>query len=279
MKHTLGTAALQELHTLAPIVVRTYLDQSIPYNANFAEHPDEYRHHKPQWHQWGILSHTGKFLQAFREDYEPKLTDWGLWEQVSNILQESIDGRTKKELFEAGIAFHDIGKFAVRHLSAKQVSENPKYPDFSFGTHEDISEQLILSPLLDPFCIEHTVTEKQRVYIGRLAALHYELAKARDVGKRKGIKYTIEFINAEEHKEALRTIAASFPTYKWEVGLMYLGDSLAKTGLRWVQGNKPSVEEITRYLAEHNLDPRHAVQIEQTPVAMEATRAYLELLK
>lgn len=274
-----------EFPALASALIREFLPQDIAYNADFALHPDEPRHHKPQWHQWGILTHTDRFLHAFDTEVQAYMQLWNQTKQYDNWMAVHIDGKRKEDLLRLGILYHDLGKFTSRHLSKYQHSTDPAYPDFSFGGHEAASETLIHSHAAARL---HTLgyTDAHIQYIGRAAALHYEIAKVRDRIKYSGEGYSFRFIASDDFTREAKLLHLEYADYAMEVGLMYLGDSLAKTGFRLDPMPKddtsrllhPALPDIRLSLERAGLPAQHIDCVSHVPVSIEAVRVFLSLL-
>lgn len=279
---------LKQLHgefpALAVQIITTYLDQSKPYNADFAAHPDDPRHHKPQWHQWGIITHTERFLAAFDNEVQGYIAEWGMRTAYDAAMSEMIDGIRKEDLLRMGILYHDLGKFAVRHLSKKQYTTDTKYPDFSFGGHEAASETL-----LHKHCTEHLqslgMTSQQIWYVGRCAALHYEIAKIRDrVKNTEG--YSLRFAQSDAFEREAKLLLMEFQDFAMEVGLMYLGDSCAKTAFRLSPAPEndtellvhPQIPDIKRLIAAAGLPANHIDCVLHLNVSVAAVKKYMELM-
>ena len=271
---------------LATQLIQQYLDQSKPYNADFAAHPDEPRHHKPQWHQWGIITHTYNFLHAFDTRVQACIDSWNMREQYTVWSTEMVDGIHKEELLRLGILYHDLGKITARHLSRTQHTKDPIYPDFSFGSHEAASEELIQEHLA-PALLALGYSPGQIIYIGRCAALHYEIAKIRDRIKHSAEGYSLRFVETEDFAREAKLLHIEYQDYAMEVGLMYLGDSFAKT--QWQLEPTPTndtqrlvhpqIPQIKEAIAAAGLIPSHLECVLHVPVSMAAVKRYFELMK
>jgi hypothetical protein len=104
----------------------------------FLKKPDAYEQHEIKWHQWGIIGHTKKFVDAFDKNvYEENdgfLKTWGIRRDV----KEHLDGKykygeyeeskkTKEELLRISMLLHDLGKF--------QKKKKPN-GEFDYSDHE-----------------------------------------------------------------------------------------------------------------------------------------------
>ena len=286
MPENIYTQLRNELPTLAVALIKQHLDQTQPYNADFALHPDEPRHHKPQWHQWGILTHTDHFLQSYDTEVQICIDTWGLRTLYNAWMAQEIEGKSKGDLLRLGILYHDLGKFTTRHLSSKQHSTDALYPDFSFGGHEAASEVLIQQHLTERL-MRLGYTSRQIWYIGRCAALHYEIAKIRDHIKNTHGGYSLLFVAGDIFAREATLLLEEFRDFAFEVGIMYLGDSLAKTAFRLTPEPTndterlvhPSLPEIKRLIAAEGLPENHIDCVLHVEVSKAAVKRYMELMQ
>ena len=58
-------ALAQELVDELPVIGRRFIDAADPRNAAFLADPDSAQEHKPDWHAFGIATHTRFFLDLF----------------------------------------------------------------------------------------------------------------------------------------------------------------------------------------------------------------------
>ncbi len=274
----------KRLPAFAQQLVKQHLDQNEIWNVAFASDLDNPQHHKPEWHQWGILTHTSKFLEAYRGECKSFFESWELSKKIEEYLSDTIDGTPKAELLEIGILFHDLGKFTKRHLSHNQTGRYPEVPDFSFGMHEAESERLLHEIELYSWMKEELeLSSTQIFYIGRVGALHYELAKIRNKAKYiADFEYTFEYLNSEQYKTDSLYTWRQHPHFGVEMGILYLGDTLAKTEFRLTPF--PSSEDeasshiwqIVPLLEQKDIDPRHIAAVITQPISIHASRKYLE---
>ena len=203
------------LEEIARSVIQQHLDTSDPENQDFLETPDDPVQHQTRWHQWGILTHTRKFLQLFESDVPRYLKEWGLEGCVDQVLSRRIDGSLRRDLLKIAILLHDIGKFAVRFRGRYR---------FHFTGHETSSGHIIRHELQ---LEEYGLTPAQIAYIARTAEDHFVLALARrEARERSG--YDRAFVQSAEFVQVCRDIQARHPDDYVEVGVLFLGDSLAK---------------------------------------------------
>jgi exopolyphosphatase/pppGpp-phosphohydrolase len=203
------------LEEMARAVIRAHLDLSSPENASFLASPDAREQHQTQWHQWGILTHTRRFLRHYDEDIPRYLREWGMFQQVDDILRRCIDGASRWELLRAAILLHDIGKFSARTVGRKR---------FHFAHHEEQSGDIIRDELDLP---GFGFTPAQIAYIACTAQDHFVLGLLRKAARERG-EYDQTFpATGIFHSLSLR-IKAEHPDDYVEIGVLFLGDSLAK---------------------------------------------------
>lgn len=274
-------AISKNLPRIAANLITKHLDISDPRNKRFLQHPDSPREHAPDWHQWGIITHTRMFERAHEKELPGLLQKWGIKDKVDRHLDQKIDGQPKRDLLKAAIPLHDLGKFSGRQFK--------KDGSTTFGGHEALSGQNIRDhEFASELKKQHNLTDAQVEYIARSAELHFELGILRNKAKQKG-QYNLAFAQSEEFPQLAQQVMRSHPGYELEMGLLFIGDSLAKTGIR-VQGNTDAEleaqhDDIIREIDRRNqsLPPEHQLSrklvraAKQTPVNMAVGKRYLEL--
>lgn len=204
-----------ELPETARAVIRKHLDLSVAANNDFLAQPDAREHHQTQWHQWGIITHTRVFLEDFRVVVPGYLREWGLWSQIDECFRATIDGATKWALLDIVVLLHDIGKFAARTRGRER---------FHFARHERLSRQIIL----DELGLErYGLTPAQIEYIARCAGDHFVLGVVRKRARERG-SYNEIFIESDDFVRLACQIKREHPEDFIEIGVLFLGDSLAK---------------------------------------------------
>ena len=206
----------RELPEIARAVIRGYLDMDNPANQRFLQAPDGREQHQTRWHEWGILTHTRVFLRHFDVDIPVYLEKWDISEPVEAVLQQRVDGASKRELMRIAILLHDIGKFAVRTRGPYR---------FHFSGHEAISGNIIRSEL---DLARFDLTPGQIEYIARTAEDHFVLALVRKWAKEVD-GYDLAFTVSQAFAEVACDIKSRHPDDYVEVGVLFLGDSLAKS--------------------------------------------------
>ncbi len=204
-----------ELEGLAHGVIQRHLDLTDPANQRFLRQPDGREQHQARWHQWGIITHTRVFLHDFETEVPRYLRAWDLWDEVNALLQTTIDGTTRWELLRISILLHDIGKFATRTQGMHS---------FHFAHHEDMSGEIIRSELN---LARFDLTPCQIEYIATTAQDHFVLALVRKRAREQG-GYHNAYVRSPSFWEVCQSIRRMHPQDFVEIGLLFLGDSLAK---------------------------------------------------
>jgi hypothetical protein len=231
----------RELPQMAQSVIARHLDLSDPPNRAFFRDPDNRDQHQKQWHQWGIITHTRVFLRLFDTDVPRYLEEWDVLENVDAVLDETIDGVPKRALLRIAILLHDIGKFGARTRSKT---------GFHFAYHERLSGEIIRREIA---LARFGLTPSQIDYVALTAEDHFVLGLVRKRARGSGL-YDLRFVDSPMFLALSEQIKAEHPIDFVEIGVLFLGDSLAKANP--AEGPGPAVSQydinITvarRYLA------------------------------
>lgn len=232
-----------DLPELGRGVIRRYLDPNDPSTASFLAAPDAREQHQTDWHQWGIITHTRRFMDHFHTDVPEYVRAWGVWEPVNAALSRCIDGFTRWQLLQVSILLHDIGKFGARRRQGNR---------FHFAHHETLSGSIIRHEL---DLARYSLTPDQIEYVAMTAEDHFVLGLVRKEA-RGHRAYDDSYVAGPEFAELARRIKGEHPLDFVEVGVLFLGDSLAK------------------------VDPRHGPEraVSQYDVNIALARRYLEVV-
>ncbi len=253
--------------------------KNTPENQSFIAHPDDSIEHKPEWHQFGIITHTRRFADHFESTMQQYLREWGIDQKINAYLDKKIDGISKKDLLLLSIPFHDLGKLAGRFFK----EEKGKLSTCFIG-HEALSEALIREvPEIQQFFHSQGLTDSQIDYIARCAGLHYELGKIRDnIYWEEGCGFTIAFAQSQQCKDYCLACIEEHPDFKVEMGVLYLCDNLAKTDIILDVSTDEEIEaksdDVARMVADLNLHPNLSSAIKQIPISIVFVRTYLTLI-
>lgn len=247
---------------------------------NFLSNIDSREHHQTSWHQWGIISHTLKFLSNMEDGTLYDYMDEQNTEKIRRKLNENINQFHKYDLLKVVALLHDIGKFN-KSLIFEGNSIAPNKYNFDF--HERMSFDFILfSNIRDTLEIEYGFNQEQIEYIAKCAGYHYELGILRKMLKPN---YKIAEVNNADQK--ILTIINSHSEFKYEIGLLFFYDSMAKTDIIIEDNNHNIVcnDDILEKLYQKNyhskvteLDVRLEKAVKQLPVNIALVQKYFGLL-
>jgi hypothetical protein len=130
-------------------------------------------------------------------------------------LAEKVDGATKGSLLEIAILLHDIGKYAARRLGRHR---------FHFTHHEILSGKIIREELQ---LESRGLSSAQIDYIALTAQDHFVLGLVRRRAREEGA-YDEAYASSRSFAELVTQIVADHPQDYLEIGVLFLGDSLAK---------------------------------------------------
>ncbi|GAC1444080.1 MAG: hypothetical protein NVSMB52_03040 [Chloroflexota bacterium] len=203
------------LPQLARQVIRTHLDMDNPANLDFLENPDGREQHQTHWHQWGIITHTQTFLRHYADTIPAYLSEWGFADKVEVCLNAEIDSVSRRDLLRISILLHDIGKFAARTQGRAS---------FHFARHERMSGEIIRNEIdIESFGLSPAQIE----YVALTAEDHFVLGLIRRRAREEGV-YDSAFTDTPEFAQLSRRIQHDHPDDYIEIGILFLGDSLAK---------------------------------------------------
>jgi len=252
-------------------------------NLNFFNNPDSIQEHEPTWHQWGVVTHTSKVQEYYRDKVPHFLQSWGVAEEVRTHLSEKIEGVSKEDLLRLSIVFHDLGKFTRREVKTGKhgVPEGQYY--VSFRGHEEDSGKIIREPVFSRILKKFGFTESQIEYIARCAELHYKLGVVRQNAKDKNENFSISYTHSETFRNAVLQVMNESPEYKLEIGLLFLADSLAKTEIHIEADTDDEIESQENYIDGEiirlNLNPKIKNVAKQLPINIAVAKKYFEIWK
>ncbi len=215
-------ALAEELVPLAPATSATFLAM-----------PDDPREHKPEWHQFGIITHTRRFVRTLYEDIPPALrqVDPAIAGRVARYLDVPIGDLSRRDLMLIAGYWHDIGKFTTRTLGRRG--------DWRFIGHAHDSARLITGDRADRaegLGARYGLAPDQIAYVARLADLHYapmELKLSLDrVGAAGGIV---------AERDVYAEIALRLGAEGYAVCCHFWADCLAKGDTPRQRGQRPQL--------------------------------------
>lgn len=148
--------------------------------------------------------------------------------------------------------------------------------------HEAASGRIIRSQEFSGMLKQnYGLTDAQIEYIARCAELHYELGIVRDEAKKSDFGYTLAFAKSDVFRDQAKQLMAQHPGFQLEVGMLFVGDSLAKTDIR-IGGNTDEQIElqdasIQDALKKRGLNPKLIKAVKQLPVNIAVAEAYFKV--
>jgi hypothetical protein len=226
------------------------------------------------------------FGVAHEKEVVKHLQQWGVKDAVDRHFAQEIDGEPKRDLIKAGIALHDLGKFTHRRYEKELPDGTWKT---GFGEHEVRSGELIREPgFADSLKRDYGMTDNQIEYIAKCTELHFELGILRNKAREAG-GWSMAYVQSPHFENAARELMQQHPGFEAEMGLLYMGDSMAKTNIRIKANSDEEIEAqhgdieqvIERKLAalpdSHRFDPRLIKAAKQLPVNMAAGKRYMQM--
>lgn len=153
-----------------PVLAQDLIPRSPSASDQFLAAPDDPAEHKPEWHQYGIITHTRRFVAALRDEVPAALAviDPAIAGRVGRYLDAAIGDLTRRELLFVAGYWHDIGKFTTRTLGRRG--------DWRFIGHAHDSARLITgerADFADGLGAAYGLGREQIAFVARLADLHY----------------------------------------------------------------------------------------------------------
>lgn len=265
------------LEKQAKEIIKKTHDLSDINNKIFFDNPDNPMSHEFFWHQWGIITHTKMFLKYYREKKDEFLSKIGIKELVDEYLKEKIKDKTKAELLELSIVFHDIGKFEKRKISYKEDGSF----SYSFKGHEESSYEILKTDIfVNWFKKELGMSEDQIEYVAQCCKKHFELGKARGLGKKSEFGFTFKFLESKDFHDYLEKIYLENKSFALEVGLLFMADTWAKTEVHIDAESDECLErqheKIVKLVKENNWKEEWVFLIKRFPVNIKLAEIYLK---
>ena len=153
-----------------PALARELIPRSPSATPAFLADPDHPDQHKPEWHEFGIITHTRRFVVALRTAVPQALRDLdaAVARRVEAYLDVPLGDLSRRDLMLVAGYWHDIGKFSTRTLGRRG--------DWRFGSHAHESARLIAGRRpdhRDGIGACYGLAPAQIAFVARLADLHY----------------------------------------------------------------------------------------------------------
>ena len=146
-----------------PALAREMIPRAPGATPAFLADPDDPREHKPEWHQFGIITHTRRFVAALGDEAPRALraVDPAIAARVDRDLARPLDDLARRDLLLIAGYWHDLGKFTTRARSRRGGWTFIDHARDSAGIVEDE-----LGP-------RYGLTLAQTAHVARLAGLHF----------------------------------------------------------------------------------------------------------
>jgi len=226
-------ALLARIDRDLPALARELIPRAPTASSAFLAAPDDPQEHKPEWHQYGIITHTRRFVAALRDEVPPALRriDMPIAGRVERYLDRSIGDLTRRELTLVAGYWHDIGKFTTRTLGRRG--------DWRFRGHASDSARLITGErddYGDGIGARYGLAPAQIAYVARLADLHYAPMELKLALDRAGDSVVGGDVYAE--------IAARLGSEGYAVCCLFWADCLAKGDTQRQRAQRPELWEL-----------------------------------
>jgi hypothetical protein len=216
-----------------PALARELIPLSETATPSFLANPDGPAEHKPEWHQFGIITHTRHLVAALRDEVPAALRaiDPAIAARVDGYFAEPIDGLSRGDLALIAGYWHDLGKFSSRTLGRRG--------DWRFRGHAHESAQLIAGErddYADGIGARYGLAPAQIAYIARLADLHYapmELKLALDRAD-----------DPTDDEQVYATIAERLGAEGYAVCCLFWADCLAKGATPRQLAQRPALRGV-----------------------------------
>jgi hypothetical protein len=276
----MDTKLAKELEELLPEIAKDIIqkNENLPdeYREKFYQNPDSVEEHEPNWHQWGIITHSRKFGEMYDQEIPVFLKNWGLEQAVNGYLQQEIEGVPKGNLIRVSMPLHDLGKFR------KGIKEKNGKTTYDFDNHEKISQEIIMSLGFREMLRDYGLTETHIEYVAKCAGNHYELGFVREKAKKSDSGYTMGFMKSPQFLETVNSQLGQFKGFEPEVGLLFLADSMAKTDVAILAETDAQIEQYSskavQEIKQRQLHSELIKAVKQRPVNIAAGREYLGMI-
>lgn len=262
------------LHTLASQLIEV----SDTRNRHFWNHPDDPKEHAPDWHQFGIITHSQEVMKHAK-NMRQILEEFQIDTPIIQKLDDHIDGKTKQELLVMAMMLHDIGKFQ-RYFITKDGKTEIKH-----NGHEDKWWNILRNyPDIRIYLMKELILSKEHMdYIADCVTVHYKLGNVRDAVKKRDSWFTITFAKSDECRDACDTLIMNHPSLAFEIWATYLADGLGKMGMHFFAETDAEIEQkrskIELYIQDNHLSPKLLGGILQRPVNAMVAKTYFKQLE
>lgn len=210
--------------------------ESIPYaptaTAPFLAAPDDPAQHKPEWHQFGIITHTRRVVAALRDEVPAALRaiDPAIARRVERDLAGRLDGLARRDLLAVAGYWHDLGKFTSRTRGRRG--------GWRFINHARDSAAIILGTR--PYerlalGARYGLTRAQTAYVARLAELHYAPME---------LKQALDRAPTAPGADVYDAVAARLGAEGYAICCLFWADTLGKGDTPRQRAQRPALREL-----------------------------------
>lgn len=262
-------STLESLERILPeLITEIAIKNKVP---EYCQNPDFFDPRLKKWHQYGLLTHTKKVRQAYHHKLRSLLMQWGVCEKVDIKLSEVIGDLKKKDLFDASIMLHDLGKI----LCLGQEQRNRE--------HEKVSANLLYKEPLKKQLDLYGFNAFHLGYLERCIATHDAVSKElRDELKDAG-NLNLKTVCSERVKQSCRHLAKRYSSIDMsiEMGLFFVCDSLGKLDSNLSDSFPGDFSEdyVSKHLKERGLPEDLRFGIMQFPANLKLAETYLKSIE
>ena len=216
-----------------PALARDLIPRAPSASPRFLAAPDDPGEHKPEWHQFGIITHTRRFVAALGDEVPRAVreVDPAIAVRVDRSLDQRLGDLTRRELLLIAGYWHDIGKFTTRTVGRRG--------DWRFIGHAHDSARLITGGRADPadgLGARHGLDPAQIAHVARLADLHYAPMELKLSLDRAG--------DTPAGRDVYAEIAARLGAEGYAVCCLFWADCLAKGETERQRAQRPQLRTL-----------------------------------
>ncbi len=235
--------------------------------AEYQSNPDFLEPRMYSWHQFGLLTHTRKVRDYFRDSMDFKLTKWGVYSEVERSLNVRIGDIRKKDLLEAAILLHDLGK--IPSLGDTRINR----------VHEMMSLKLLEENPIKEILASYNLTKDQINYLGYCVKAHDVLGKEiRDKLKHQG-NLNFSYLGSVSRSSIIQNTDLDKEMLS-EIGVFFLCDTMGKTDIYINAASDEEInlkkKQIESLLESRGLPNQLVNAVMQFPVSIKLSEIYFK---
>ncbi|HEY8597485.1 MAG TPA: hypothetical protein VIL85_03585 [Thermomicrobiales bacterium] len=212
-----------------PDLAQALIPSSPSASPRFLAAPDHPAEHKPEWHQFGIITHTRHFVAALRDAVPRAIrrVDPTIAARVERYLDGQLGDLSRRELLLIAGYWHDVGKFTTRTRGRRG--------DWRFIGHAHDSARLVTGEAATGGGLgaRYGLDAAQIAFVARLADLHYAPMELKLALDRAG--------GAIAGRDVYAEIAAQLGAEGYAVCCLFWADCLAKGDTTRQRAQRPQL--------------------------------------